>query len=155
MSELEVRIEELPPMRVAFTSALGESPELEAWDKLIAWAKPKGLLEDFGKNQFYGFNNPDPSPGKPEYGYEVWVTIDESIEPEGEMKVKDFTGGLYAVTSCRGVSNIYNTWMQFAEWCKKSEYNFGKHQWLEKHISKPGETGLEEIELDLYLPIAE
>jgi hypothetical protein len=42
MSELEIRIVELEPMRVASVYGFGESPELQAWEKLIAWAGPKG-----------------------------------------------------------------------------------------------------------------
>ena len=63
MSELDVRIVKLEPMRVASAHALGESPEHDAIEKLIAWAKPKGLLEDPEKHRVFGFNNPDPSPG--------------------------------------------------------------------------------------------
>ena len=65
MSELDVRIVELEPMRVASFHAFGESPELKASKKLVDWAKPKGLLDAKGTHRIFGFNNPDPSPGSP------------------------------------------------------------------------------------------
>ena len=46
MSDLEVRIIKLEPMRLASFWGFGESPETIAWEKLISWAKPKGLLEN-------------------------------------------------------------------------------------------------------------
>ena len=155
VDEFNVRIEHLEPMRVAYTTAFSESPELDAWNALVAWAKPKGLLNDLVNRRLYGFNNPDPTPGKAEYGYEVLITIDDDTEPEGEIKVREFPGGLYAVTSCRGASNITKTWQRFVEWCKASEYDFGRHQWLERHITLPDPEDLEAMELDLYMPIAE
>ena len=39
MSEIEVRIIKLEPMRVACTYGFGEQPELQAWSKMLAWAK--------------------------------------------------------------------------------------------------------------------
>ena len=68
MTELDVRIVTLEPMRVASAHAYSASPEGEAWDKLIAWARPKGLLDDPQVHRIYGFNSPDPSPGSPNYG---------------------------------------------------------------------------------------
>ena len=46
MADLDVRIERLEPMRVASARELGESPEPKAWEKMRAWAEPKGLLGD-------------------------------------------------------------------------------------------------------------
>jgi hypothetical protein len=47
-----------------------------------AWAEAHNLL---GKpHRLFGYNNPDPSPGSPNYGYDVWLTVDESTQAEGE-----------------------------------------------------------------------
>ncbi|NIW49114.1 MAG: MerR family transcriptional regulator, partial [Gammaproteobacteria bacterium] len=68
MSELPVRIVKLEPMTIASTYGFGEQPEIEAWEKLLSWAREIGLsLKD---HRFFGFNNPNPSPGSPNYGYE-------------------------------------------------------------------------------------
>jgi len=40
---MNVRIEKLESMRVASVRAVGEHPEPEAWEKLKAWAEPKGI----------------------------------------------------------------------------------------------------------------
>ena len=156
MSGLEVRIVHLEPMHVASVHGFGESPELQAWEKLIAWAKPRGLLDDVERHRIFGFNNPDPSPGSPNYGYEFWIVVGSDIEPEGEVRVKEFPGGLYAVTRCKGVANITKTWHRLGTWCENSKYNHACHQWLEEHIG-PADALLDENELllDLYCPIAE
>ena len=48
MSEIEVRILKLEPMRVATVWGFGQEPEIIAYNKLDAWAGPKGLRDDPG-----------------------------------------------------------------------------------------------------------
>ncbi len=156
MSELEVRIVTLEPMRVASVHGFGESPEQQAWEKLIAWAKPKGLLEDRERHRIFGFNNPDPSPGSPNYGYEFWIAVGPDVEAKGDAEIKNFSGGLYAVTRCKGVSNITKTWKQLVKWLDESKYKHASHQWLEEHVWPPGKPlDEDELTLDLCAPIAQ
>ena len=105
MGELDVKIVKLEPMRVGSVYGFGDSQEKLAWEKLIGWAEAKGLLRS-GEYRIFGFNNPNPSPGSPNYGYEFWMVVGQDVEPEGEIAAKDFAGGLYAVTRVVGVQNI-------------------------------------------------
>jgi DNA gyrase inhibitor GyrI len=159
MGEIDVRIVELEPMRVASVYGFGASPEEQAWGKLMNWSKPKGLLQNPEQHRIFGFNNPNPSAGSPNYGYEFWIAVGPEAEPEGEVRILDFSGGLYAVTRCelagKGPGEIIPaTWKQLVEWLGKSKYKHAKHQWLEEHfvaLDKPEEI----THLDLYAPIAE
>jgi DNA gyrase inhibitor GyrI len=157
MSELDVRIVKLAPMRAISAWGFGPSPEEGAWNKLTAWAKPRGLMDDLEVNRIFGFNNPDPSPGSPNYGYELWIEVGPDVEPEGDLRVVGFDGGLYAVTLCEvpegQLEVIGQVWKKLVTWREDSKYHCGSHQWLEKSVS-PGSPGLA-FALDLYLPIAE
>jgi AraC family transcriptional regulator len=156
VDELRVRIVELPPLRVASAHAYGSSPEHSAWEKLIAWANPKGLLEDPQAHRIFGFNNPDPSPGSPNYGYEFWIVVGPEVVPEGEIKIVDFAGGRYAVARCetRGdMEKIGETWQRLVVWREKSAHGPAYHQWLEEHLGYTDEAD-EELILDLHMPIA-
>jgi DNA gyrase inhibitor GyrI len=154
MNELDVKIVKLEPMRVASVYGFGASPELQARDKLIAWAGPKAMLDNPEEHRIFGFNNPNPSHGTPNYGYEFWITVGPEVEPDGEVRIEEFTGGLYAVTRCVGVDNITPTWNRLFRWLVDSRNNLAGHQWLEKHIG-PFPASPEEMTLDLYAPIAE
>jgi AraC family transcriptional regulator len=157
MREQEMRIVKLEPMRVASFLGFGESPETLAWEKLFAWARPKGLLDNPEQHRLFGFNNPNPSAGSPNYGYEVWIVVDADQEPDGDAKILDFDGGLYAVTQCpvpKGQFDVIGaTWKKLVAWREDSKYKCGPHQWLEESLPlNPPDT---EFVLDLYLPIAE
>ena len=157
MSEIEVRIIKLEPMRVASAHAFGSGPETVAWGKLVAWAEPKGLMNDPENHRIFGFNNPDPSPSSPNYGYEFWMQVGPESEAEGEIELKKFAGGLYAVIRCEVKRDAYEsipaTWGKLVAWRENSRYECASHQWLEEHISVD-EPGCDFV-LDLYLPIAE
>ncbi len=155
MSNLDVRIVRLEPQRVAVSYGFGPSPEPIAWEKLIAFIKARALDRDGQKHRYLGFNNPSPAPGSPNYGYEQWVTVGPEITAEGDIKIKDFTGGLYAVTRCR-LQNIGEVWQALVAWREQSPYRSGHHQWLEEAIHPPLDKPItEEMELDLFLPISE
>ncbi len=102
----------------------------------------------------FGFNQPDPSPGSPNYGYEVWLPVAEDVQAGSDIRIKNIPGGLYAVTRFTGLQNIGEVWKQLAQWREGSKYKHGNHQWLE-HLLSPPHSPLEAFVFDLYLPIAE
>lgn len=119
----DIRIIELKPMKVAYFRAESASPEMDAWRVMK----------------------------KPEYGYEVWVTVPDDVQESEEIKIKDFKGGLYCVTCCQ-LHDITDKWKKLVEWVTESEYDFGNHQWLEETIS-PDKNPNENTQFDLYCPI--
>ncbi len=151
MQDMDVRIVELEPMRVAFARAVSSSPEKDAWATLEAWAEKNGLLDDPGKLKVFGFNNPKPFPGKSDYGYEMWIELQEEFEPEEDIGIKDFEGGLYASTTCDDLKKVGKMWKKLWDWCQASEYKWRKHFELE-HLDNPKKPK-DELIVDLYLPI--
>ena len=89
MLEIEVRIVNLEPMLVASAYGFGDQPETLAWTKILAWASSQDY-EDLGKQRFFGFNNPNPSPGSPNYGYEQWMTVGAEVVGSEDIEIKEF-----------------------------------------------------------------
>lgn len=160
-NKLDVRMVRLEPMRVAYAIGFGKEPEYLAWTALLTWARQKGLFpgREGGGQRFFGFNNPSPTPGSPNYGYEQWLTVGPEAGAEGEVQIKDFSGGLYAVARCQGPENIYPTWKDLVVWGENSQYKMAAHQCLEECLSPEllnlPETPWEKVVFDLYLPVAE
>lgn len=151
MTEFEVRIVELPPMKVASFLGYSESPETDAIAMADNWLKSHGLYKK-GTYRNFGFNNPNPSPGSPKYGYEIWIMPEDGLPEDDEAEVKEFPGGLYAVAPCSSVETIGEDWQKLVAWRDTSEYQHGEHQWLEEIIDPPVE--IKDLRFLLYLPIS-
>lgn len=154
-----IRIIELPHLRVVSFQAMGTKvgePETKAWLKAKNWAEEKDLFKD-PQHKVYGFNNPCPPNIEDgvEYGYEFWITIpkDFEIKPEDNLVIKEFSGGLYAVMTCKGIDNIGSTWQSLSKWIKENnEFSFSKKQWLEHHVDLVSNNP-DDLILDLYAPV--
>ena len=148
---MDVRIVELQPLRVASVLGYGTEPEMLAWNQMFAWAGEHHLFDQ--PHRLFGFNNPSPSVGSPQYGYEVWITVGADVQADNVAQIKQFGGGKYAVTRVTGVDNIAPTWQEFVKWREASGVQQGTHQWLEEHIRVGAEVAPDEMVLDLYMPI--
>lgn len=161
MIEWEVRLERLETMRTAYTHVFSGTPEEDAWKKMEAWAKPKGLLEEgagtrvFGRNT-YPTDNPEP------HGYEFFLTVGPDIEPEGDIEIRKIPGGLYAVLRFKNLDNIGKAWEHLWKWIKESEYDHvgwqkGEQGWVngfEEHLN-PLEKSPKEWVFDLWVQLKE
>lgn len=152
MNEQDIRITELAPMKVASAYAYCESPEFAALAAMQDFAEANDLLKHGQLPPTFGFNNPNPSAGSPNYGYEVWLPLQQEIQPSGDVRIIDFEGGLYAVARCRSLANIGEEWLALAKWREGTSYAQGKHQWLE-HLLSPVTADFADVVIDLYLPI--
>jgi len=158
MEDQDIRIVTLPAMRMASFYAFSSSPETVAWDITVNWAKSHGCWQEAPSVRIFGFNNPDPSAGSPNYGYEFWLTINDEVQYDSDTKIKEFSGGMFAVLRCNVTTNPWEiipaSWGKLVKWLESSHYKHGNHQWLEEHLSRPDaiESG---FVLDLCLPISE
>jgi len=147
----EVRIVELGPMRVAAALGFGPQPETDAWEELLTWALATNLLD--GTQRFFGFNNPSPMPGSPNYGYEQWMTVGPDVEALGDIEIKDCEGGLFAVLRCSGLATIGEDWERLAAWLEAGPYRLDDRQCLEELLSSPMLPHTEWV-FDLYAAIS-
>lgn len=152
MTEQEVRIVRLAPMRVASAYGFGPSPEEIAFETLLTWARAGGLITS-DPPPLFGFDNPMPSPGSPNYGYEVWLVVGPDVIGTDAITVKDFAGGLYAVARCT-LPQIGAAWQRLVAWREGSHYHCAPHQCLEERISPLG-TPFDDVVMDIYLALAE
>jgi DNA gyrase inhibitor GyrI len=154
MTELDVRLERLRPMRVAWVRSFGTSPEQEAWRLLSAWAGPGGLLSDPVAHPVFGFNNPAAAPGVQEYGYEFWLAIEADTQPPEPIGVKEFHGGLYAIASCRLGPSMPERWKALLRWVHTSQHRWrrGTHE-LERLVNPLAAP--EVMTVELCLPLEE
>jgi DNA gyrase inhibitor GyrI len=149
MEKFEVKIKTLSPMKAASFYGFGNTPEMDAHQAAKEWLTKQDLIKPQAYRNF-GFNNPNPSAGSPNYGYEVWIVPASGLPREHGAKEIEFSGGLYAVAYCPSLDVIGEIWQKLVAWRDSSEYDRASHQWLEE-LYNPWEFG--EDRFDLYLPI--
>jgi len=154
-----VRIVKLPPMTVASYCAVSVTPEEDCGKVIDPFVLENNLHQKSGFRSF-GFNNPDPSEDRPEYGYETWITIPEDMEVPLPLERKKFSGGLYASIST-DMNQIGERWEALGNWVAaqdKYDCAFYDLPWLEE-LSMDYETFISkdvpsnEKQLDILYPI--
>jgi effector-binding domain-containing protein len=149
---IEVRVVEMEPLRVVSALGFGPEPEPEAWDLIEAFAAEQGLEMWSGEHRFFGFNNPNPSAGSPNYGYEQWMTVGPEVTAESPYEIKELPAGRYAVTGFQGLDRIGETWKALVGWFETEGHAIPSEmdRCLEELLPPFGESP-EEWRFDLYL----
>jgi DNA gyrase inhibitor GyrI len=143
-------VEEVAPMRIASVRVKSANPEKDAWDKLKAWAEPRGLLRDSDRNPVFGYTAEPPKPGEREYAYEFWIAVDSDVEIRGDVTDRLFLGGMFAVAACTAPTP--KLWKELWD----SVESGGAYAWRRTHelerVLNPA-APVEDWTFELYLPI--
>lgn len=151
MKETPVRIVTLEPMTLICFNGFGTEPEDQALTLLHAWAKQQ---DQHGR--IFGYNNPDPAEGSPNYGYDACMIVDAETEPVKGSRIRHLEKGLYAVLNCPVKEpwvDIPGAWKTLVQWVDANDFSLGPHQWLEEHLPKNDQDSEINMTLDLYMPI--
>jgi AraC family transcriptional regulator len=120
---MDVKTKKFPPIKVAYIRHIGPYEQTEAvWRRLMQWAGPKGLLGPGTLFLGYCHDNPESTPPA-EIRYDACVSVEQDVEPEGEVCVQVIPEGEYAVAVHRG---------PYSGLCEV--YKFLYHEW-------PGTSG--------------
>lgn len=156
-NEFKVDIVEFPEILAATTIGFGENPEGIAWDRMLAWANEAGLRNDGQPHRLFGSDTSTPSASSPNYGYQVWFTLPESVETPPEIEICRIPAGLYAVTRLDVTSpwdDIPAGWKKLMAWVETSPYQMDRRQCYEESFWTE-QPDYYNFRLDLYLPIAQ
>lgn len=161
-----VRIVHLPPYTVAASHYVGENPEGNAGDQLCEFLKSSNLYSIKPDARVFGFNHPNPSSDRPEYGYEIWVTIPGDMDVPAPLVKKHFGGGLYAAHTI--VLGNFHQWDWLAKWVRVDNPKYEANDnddcgecmggLLEEHLNYVYHANLDwpksdEHQLDLLFPV--
>ena len=154
-AEMEVKIVKREPTRVAFVRHIGPYEKCEAaWGKLCGWAGPKGLFTRPTVLMGISYDDPDVTPPE-KIRYDACLTVDESVQPEGEIGVQVIPGGDYAVTTHKGpYLKLKETYGKlFGEWAPQSGRVVGSGPCLEIYLNDPHRTPPPELLTDVCVPL--
>lgn len=138
MEEMKVRLEKLKSMRVAHVHVFSGTPEEDAKRKLMGWAEHNGAVRKgarlFGRNT-YPTDNMEP------HGYEFFLTIAQDVKTEGDIDVKEITGGPMLFSSSQTWKRLGKLGRSFGNGSKKASVN----KWVSGRRNKAGSTATRNI----------
>ena len=152
---MEVSVKDILEMRVAYKRHTGPYAECdEAWKVLCDWADAKKIIN--AETQFLGICHDDPQITPPEkIRYDACMTVDGSIDAEGEVGIQTIPGGKYAITLHKGpYENLEKTYAKlFGVWLPESGHQFREQPSFEIYLNSPEHTKPEDLLTEIYLPI--
>lgn len=135
--KMEVKVKRVLPMRVAFVRHTGPYPECSvAWEKLLSWAGPRGLLG--AGIRFIGICHDDPEVTPPEkVRFDACITLDDDFKGEGDVGVQTIVAGEYAMTTHVGpYNNLGQTYAVLCgQWLPRSGYELRSAPGFEEYLN--------------------
>lgn len=153
---MNVKIERLPPFRVATVRAYGpyERSGPEAWQMLTPWIARHSILT--GRTMFLGFCHDDPNTTESSrIRYDAGVTLPEEFVPDDFVFVREVPGQEYAVTVHKGpYPTLTHVWATlFWDWLPASSRRPAASPLMEQYLSDPYLDNDEDLVTRLYLPL--
>lgn len=146
----------IEPFCVAFVRHVGPYEQCgTAWERLCAWAGPKGLLGP--RSVFVGLCHDDPEITSGEnIRYDACVAVPDGTEPEGDVGVKRIGGGEYAATVHVGpYGEMYATYAWLCGvWAAEAGRELSGEPSLEFYLNDPQSTPPEKLRTEICVRLA-
>jgi AraC family transcriptional regulator len=152
---LEVRAVAFGQMRVAFLRHTGPYEQVgRAWQRLMAWAGPRGLVGPGATLLGVVHDDPEVTPAD-RVRYDACLVIGASLRPEGEVGVQELGGGEYAVVRHRGpYGRLAETYAQLCGgWLPAVGREPAPAPPFEVYRNSPFDTKPEDLVTDIHLPL--
>jgi AraC family transcriptional regulator len=154
-----VRIEDVPPLRVAYVKHLKGYEDSagigEAFETLFAWAGPRGFMGPDTRVLGLSFDDPDVTP-KDKCRYYAAVAVNGRAEPDGRVGLMTLRPGKYAVARFSGGADVFKKAYAFVygDWLPRSGWQPDDAPAFESYVGMP--TGTEKrprFVFDLHVPV--
>lgn len=152
--DMDIEIIMLPVMRVAFVRHTGPYMECgRAWERLCAWAGPRGLLGP--QASFIGVSHDDPEVTPPEkIRYDACVTVGPEVTAEGEIGVREIAGREYAAALHKGpYEGLFGAYAEACARVAARGRELATEPCLELYLNDPDATPPEELLTRIHLPL--
>lgn len=154
-----IRVEDVPPLRVAYVKHLKGYEDSEgigkAFETLFCWAGPRGVMSPDMRVLGMSLDNPDITP-KDKCRYNACVAVNERAQPEGGVGIMTIRGGKYAIGRFAGGGDVFKKAYahMYGEWLPKSGWQPDDAPAFESYVGES--TGTPEkprFVFDLYVPV--
>lgn len=158
--DVQIEVKEMPVWSVAYVRHIGpyqgNSQLFEnLFNKLMAWAAPRGLLQ-FPKTQLFAvyYDNPDITDDD-KLRVDICLTVPPDTEADGEIGRMDIPGGQFAVGHFEIDAHEYGEAWQLllGQWMPESGYQPDDRLCYEQYLNNPKEHPENKHVVDICMPV--
>ena len=146
----------IPKMTVAYVRHVGPYEECEAaWNKLMAWAGPKGLIGNDAVCLGISYDDPETVPAA-KLRYDACITVPKETKGEGDVKIKEIGGREYAIFVHRGpYENLKDTYEYiYKKWAPTAKIPVSDDPTMEIYKNDPKHTPPDKLLTEICVPLA-
>lgn len=155
---MEVRIEEMKPLRVAYVRHVGAYTGAgEAWSKLMKWGWWRMV---FAKAPIFGmcWDNPEQTPPE-KTRYDACMVVGAKTKAKGDVQIQDVPGGTFGVALHEGAYEGLGE--SYAGLCAAlADGEIGGSRWrlagppsIEKYLNNPRKTKPEDLRTEIWMRV--
>jgi len=97
MMNAKIELKELPQLRMAYITQIGVDGLENAFDRIVKWARPKGILAKEGSDVVRVFHDSFKITDEDKIRMSIGVIVNDDILPEGEVGISTIESGKYLV----------------------------------------------------------
>lgn len=153
-SNATIEIKEVPKLDLAFITQIGVEGLPAAFNRLVKWAIPKGLMQsdDFKLGRIYHDSFKITAPEKVRMS--VFLTLKEPVDVSGEIGLTSIEAGKYIVGSfVIEPKDFGQAWSGLYNWMNEKGYQKADRNPFEIYHNNFNEHPEKKCIVDLYIPI--
>lgn len=153
--ETNIQVKDQPALDLVYCRHTGAYDQIsKAFDKLMTWAGPRGLL-NFPQTHTVTVYHDDPKVTDPEkIRQSACITVEEDVETEGEFGKMHLPGGKYAVGNFDiHVSEFSDAWGAICNWLSESGYQPSEGYPYEYYYDHTDDVNGPRFKLDICIPV--
>lgn len=151
------KIQKIESKQIIYISLLGEYSSLDfsgTWKKLWQFVKENKLFTAGIEHLCIYYNDPKITASE-KLRTDICLVVHKSVEPKGEVGIRQMEGGKYAVFAYQGayehLGSVYDT--IYGEWLPEGGYKLRDVPVFEKYLNNPDNTAPEKLKTEIYLPV--
>jgi AraC family transcriptional regulator len=156
--DFPVTVKRFDDLRIAYIRSYGlcldAQKGIDAYRKLMAWAKANGVLTPDAMVIGMSPDDPEITPLE-KCRYDLCVTLKDAVRPEGEIGITTIPSADHAVHHCEGDIHAFDqAWNYFFKvWLPSSGYQPAQQPAMEIYRALPEEIGWETFNIDCCVPV--
>ena len=152
---MTVEIRDCPPLRIACLTHKGPAPEIgRAFDRLMAWAGPRGLAGPEHLGVAVYLSDMSTTPPSEQIAL-AGITVDAGFQADGAVDTFDVQGGPYAVLTHNGpYATLGQSYNALFAWLTASPHSPAHAPCIEVNLNDPRRAAPEDLVTEIRLPLA-